>query len=71
MRSLKLGALGLLVVITGVMLLWATNAVPRADIPDIAMKSIAAVLVLVLASFAWDAIHGTPASTDHTDKPVP
>src|SRR6185503_12457885 len=55
MRSLRLGALGLLIVITGILLLWVTNAVPRADITDIAVKAIGAVLVLVLASFAWDA----------------
>jgi hypothetical protein len=71
MRSLKLGALGLLIVITGVMLLWVTDAVPRADLSDIALKAIGAVVVLVLASFAWDAVRGTPASSDSTDKPVP
>jgi len=71
MRSLRLGALGLLIVITGILLLWVTNAVPRADITDIAVKAIGAVLVLVLASFAWDAIRGTQPASDHTDKPVP
>jgi hypothetical protein len=70
MRSLKLGALGLLVVITGIMLLWVTDAVPRDDLKDIAPKAIGAVLVLVLASYVWSAMRGEP-SGDHTDKPVP
>ena len=70
MRSLKLGALGLLVVVTGIMLLWVTDAVPRDDLKDIAAKAIGGVIVLVLASYVWSLMRA-PGTTDHTDKPVP
>ena len=71
MRSLKLGALGLLIVLTGIMLLWVTEALPREELRDLAPKAIGAVLVLVLASFAWSTLRGTPSDRDQTDKPVP
>jgi len=73
MRSLKLGSLGLLIVLTGVALLWVTNAIARENLTDVATKAVGAVIVLVLASLAWSMIRGdTSAPTsDSTDKPVP
>ena len=73
MRSLKIGSLGLLIVMTGVALLWVTNAMPHEDLTDVAAKAVGAVVVLVLASLAWSMIRGdrsVPAD-DSTDKPVP
>jgi hypothetical protein len=72
MRSLKLGSFGLLIVLTGVALLWVTNAMPQEDLTDVATKAVGAVVVLVLASLAWSVLRGEKsATTDSTDKPAP
>jgi len=71
MKPLKLGALSLLIVLTGILLLWVTEAVPRAELREMTPKAIGVVLVLILASYAWSVLRGEPTSTDHTDKPVP
>jgi len=71
MKSLKVSALGLLVVLTGIMVLWITEAVPREELRNAAPKAIGVVLVLMLASFAWSTLRGAPPDRDHTDKPVP
>ena len=73
MRSLKIGSLGLLIVLTGVALLWVTDAMPHEDLTDVATKAVGAVVVLVLASLAWSVLRGDKATstTDSSDKPVP
>lgn len=70
MRPLRLGALGLLIVVTGILLLWVTNAIPSKDLRDLAPKAIGAVVILVLASIAWDAFR-RPQHVDSSDKPAP
>ncbi|HJQ22036.1 MAG TPA: hypothetical protein VJ867_16950 [Gemmatimonadaceae bacterium] len=70
MRSLKLGALALLVVVTGILLLWVTDALPAKDLRDLAPKAIGAVLILMLAGFAWDSFR-QPDHVDASDKPAP
>jgi len=71
MRTVKLGVLGALIVVTCLALLWVTEVVPRADIKDIAPKALGAVVVLVIASVVWSAISGKTSKMDNTDKPVP
>jgi hypothetical protein len=71
MRLAKLGALGALLVATCLGLLWITEAVPRDQLEDVALKALGAVAILVVAGFAWSAIRGRGAGADTTDKPVP
>jgi hypothetical protein len=70
-RAVKIGVLAALIVVTGLALLWMTEAIPRADVREMTPKALGAVLVLVLASLAWSAVRGNPAGRDDTDKPVP
>jgi hypothetical protein len=71
MRAAKIGAVAALVVLTGLALLWVTEAVPRADIQDMAPKALGAVAVLVLAGILWSVLRGGAGARDDTDKPVP
>ncbi len=71
MRVLKLGAIAGLVVITGLALLWVTEAIPREDVRDIAPKALGAVLVLIVAGAVLVSVRGKSDVPDPTDKPVP
>ena len=71
MRIAKLGFLGALIVVTGLALLWVTEAVPHEDVREMAPKALGAVVVLVLAGLVWNALRGNPMERDETDKPVP
>ena len=70
MRSAKLGLVAALIVVTGLALLWITEAVPRADVEDMAPKALLALAVLVIAGIVWSMLRGT-SSPDDTDKRVP
>ena len=71
MRIVKLGVLAALIVVTGLALLWVTEAVPRADLRDMAPKALGAVAILVIASYVWSILRGRTGAVDATDKPVP
>ena len=65
------GAVAALIVLAVVGVLWMTEAVPRDDLQDVALKALGAILVLVLAGVAWSAMRGTTGTPDETDKKVP
>lgn len=71
MRVIKLGGIAVLIVSTSLALLWVTEAIPRADVRDIAPKALGAVLVVMLAGVVWAAFRGGTDLPDSTDKPVP
>jgi hypothetical protein len=52
-------------------LLWITEAVPRSDIAEMAPKAFGALVVLIVAGVALDALSGKTNAPDSTDKPVP
>jgi len=70
MRSAKLGLAAVLIVMTGLTLLWVTEAIPRAEIERMAPKALLAVAVLVVAGILWSALRGS-TTVDETDKRAP
>ena len=71
MRIAKLGAVAALLVVTGLALLWVTEAIPRADVENMAPKALGAVVVLVIAGVVLSMMRGSSTTRDDTDKPVP
>jgi hypothetical protein len=71
MRAAKLGTVAALIVLAVAGVLWMTEAVPRDDLQDVALKALGAILVLVLAGVAWSAMRGAHGAPDETDKKVP
>jgi hypothetical protein len=71
MRPAKLGILAALIVVTGLALLWVTEAVPRDDLWDMAPKALGAVAILTIAGIIWSSMRGSPHTRDDSDKPVP
>jgi hypothetical protein len=71
MRAIKLGAAAALLVVATLALLWITEAVPRADIAEMAPKALGALVVLIVAGVALAALSGKTSAPDNTDKPVP
>lgn len=70
-RTLKLGLIGALIVLTVLGLLWVTEAIPRDDVAAMAPKALGAIVILILAAAAYSMLRGGSHQPDRTDKPVP